>query len=83
MILLKTKIFQDFCQSTSLHGYSYLYNDNSKILRIMWIIVIIMSTGLGVCFIVSNTEDYLNSKIVTTIESTTIPVEVSIIKSIT
>ena len=67
----------DFCQSTSLHGYSYLSNADSIVTKIIWGIVIVAATGLGIAFLVSNTNAYMNATIVTNIESETFPLDVS------
>ena len=75
----KQKIFKDFCQSTSLHGYSYLYNTNSLALRIVWIFVILIMTYLGITFLVNNTNAYLKSTIVTSIEISSASLSVSLL----
>lgn len=72
------KVFKDFCESTSLHGYPYLFIANSIILKILWIIVIIAFTCIGIGFLISNTDDYLSSNIVTTIDTSSAPLTVSI-----
>ena len=71
------KGFQDFCESTSLHGYSYLYIAQSKLLMIFWVIVLITMTSLGVIFLVDNTMDYIEADVVTTIKSFTANLSVS------
>ena len=71
------KLLMDFCESTSLHGYSYLYNSNSMCLRVMWIFVIVLMTYLGISFLLSNTNDYLNSRILTSIETSSGSLNVS------
>ena len=71
------KVFKEFCESTSLHGYPYLYIANSLILKILWVIVIVAATFLGIVFLVSNTNDYLEARIVTTIESSSASLSVS------
>ena len=71
------KVFKDFCESTSLHGYSYLYIATSTLMKIIWIVWIVIATALGIGFVVSNTNDYLGAKIVTTIESSSAPLDVS------
>ena len=70
-------VFQDFCESTSLHGYSYLYIATSIFIRVFWTIVIVAMTALGIVFVVSNTNDYIEANIITTIESSTAPLDVS------
>ena len=71
------KVFKDFCESTSLHGYTYLYIASSICMKIIWIIIILLMTALGIGFVVSNTKEYLNANIVTTIETSTAPLDVS------
>ena len=63
------KLVKDFCESTSLHGYSYLYIVDTLALKLVWILVILCTTGLGIYFFVKNTEDYIKARIVTNIES--------------
>ena len=75
------QIFKEFCESTSLHGYSYLYNANSITLKCIWSIVILFMTGIGIYLSFKNTIEYLNAGIVTNIESSTAPLDVRIIHS--
>ena len=77
------KVFKEFCESTSLHGFPYLFIADSIILRIIWVIVILGFTCLGGYFFVANTNDYLSSGIVTTIESSSASLDVSIISLLT
>ena len=72
------KVFKEFCESTSLHGYPYLFIAHSIIVRIIWVIVILGFTCLGVYFLFYNTDDYLSSGIVTTIETSSASLDVSI-----
>ena len=65
------KIFNDFSVATSLHGYGYLQSANSLILKFIWILVILMMTGLAVTFVAINTDEYFKARITTTIESST------------
>ena len=73
-----SRALKDFCESTSLHGYNYLYSTDSITLKTLWIIIILIATGTGITFLVSNTNSYMNSKIVTNIESATVSLDVSI-----
>ena len=75
------RIFYEFCQSTSLHGYSYLNNFSSLWLKLFWIFVILSMTGLGIAFLVSNTNQYFEARLVTNIESSSADLSVSIIIS--
>ena len=72
-----SKFLKDFCQSTSLHGYSYLYLSDSITLKILWGIVILIATGTGIGLLVNNTKAYMESKITTNIESTSENLNVS------
>ena len=76
---MQLKILKDFCESTSLHGYSYLYIATSIFMKVLWVFVIVAMTAIGIVFVVINTNDYLEANIVTTIESSMIPLEVSFI----
>ena len=69
-------MFKDFCQSTSLHGYSYLYGNNKLPVKCFWLFVILAMTGLGILFIVLNTQQFLEARIETTIETSTAPLSV-------
>ena len=71
-------IFNDFSVATSLHGYTYLQSVNSMILKVIWILVILIMTGLGVTFVAINTDEYFKSRITTTIESSTADLSVRI-----
>ena len=73
------KVFKEFCESTSLHGYPYLFIANSIILKILWSIVIIAFTCIGIGFVISNTNDYLSSNIITTIDTSSEPLTVSVL----
>ena len=75
------KVFKEFCESTSLHGYTYLYIAESIVMKIVWIIVILSMTALGIGFIVSNTNEYMNARIVTTIDTSTASLNVRTIVS--
>ena len=74
---MQMKVFQDFCESTSLHGYSQFYIATSIFIKVFWVIVIVAMTALGIVFIVSNTNDYLEATTITTIESSTAHLKVS------
>ena len=69
-------IWKNFCESTSLHGYSYLYNASSVVEQLFWLIVISFTTVMGIILLVENTEDYYKETIVTTIESSSAPLDV-------
>ena len=70
-------IFNDFLVATSLHGYGYLHSVNSMALKVIWALVIVMMTGLGVMFVAINTDKYFEARIITNIESSTANLSVS------
>ena len=72
------KLVKDFCESTSLHGYSYLYIVDTLALKLVWILVILSTTGLGIYFFVKNTDDFIKARIVTNIESSSADLNVCI-----
>ena len=69
-------MFKDYCQSTSLHGFSYLYGNNKLAVKFFWLFVILAMTGIGILFIVLNTQQFLEARIETTIETSTAPLSV-------
>ena len=70
-------MFYDFCRSTSLHGYSYIVNNNSMVLKIAWIFVTLALTGLGIFFLSINTMEFFEANMTTNIESSSEPLSVS------
>ena len=73
------RIFTDFCKSTSLHGFNYLSNGTSISQKVFWVIVMTIMTVMGMSLLVQNTGDFCNSRIVTTINSSSAPLDVSMI----
>ena len=71
------RILKDFCGSTSLHGYCYIYNDESIALKLFWLFIILIMTGLGILFLVTNTMAFLEHKVYTTTETSSAPISVS------
>ena len=71
------RILKDFCQSTSLHGYGYIYNNESIALKLFWLFIILNMTGLGIFFLVTNTMEFLERKVYTTTETSSAPISVS------
>ena len=70
--------WKDFCKSTSLHGYNYLTNSSSNALKFFWSSVIVSITIIGMVFKISNTIEYLSAGFVTSIDSSTAPLTVSL-----
>ena len=72
------KVFNEFCESTSLHGYNYWYNADSVILKVAWAVVILAATCLGMVFLANQTKEYIDGRILTTIETSSAPLDVSL-----
>ena len=73
------KTFDEFCNSTSLDGYAYLRHSSSSLIwKVFWISVILAANGLAISFVVNNTSHYLKSDFITSIESSTEPLIVSL-----
>mgnify|MGYP001410866239 CR=1 FL=1 len=66
----------NFFQSTSLHGYAYISNSSSLTIKIIWGVITLGMTCLAFQLLAMNTNEYLRSRITTTIESTTTSLEV-------
>ena len=57
-------------------GYNYVHNANSKGLKIIWMLVILLMTGLGVFLLSKQTAEYMEARIVTNIETSTASLKV-------
>ena len=75
----RVRILKDFCESTSLHGYNYLSNGTSIAQKVFWAIVITTMTATGISLLIQNTGDFVDSRIITTIDSSSAPLDVSIL----
>ena len=71
------KVLNDFCESTSLHGWNYLNCTSNMVLKVIWVIGILGMTGLATYLLMKNTDEFLKSDVITTIESSTAPLGVS------
>ena len=63
------KVLKDFCESTSLDGYNHLHIADSVLTKVFWGVIILLATGTGLSFLVTNTKAYMQATIVTNIES--------------
>ena len=70
-------IIKQFCELSSFHGIAFLFNAATVLQRSFWILSIICLTSVGIYLIISNTESYVNSRIVTNIDSNTAKLTVS------
>ena len=74
------RIFRDFCEATSLHGYNYLYKTTYVAIKVFWFVIIATMTVIGIVFLGRNTNAYLKSSIITNIESISGQLTVSTVK---
>ena len=66
-----TDVLKEFCDNTSLHGYLYLKQASSWPLKIVWVLIIILMTSVGFVFVGLNTQQYMESRLLTSIDSST------------
>ena len=67
-------VFSIFCQNTSLPGWHYISQKNATVFqRFFWILTLLLSICITIFLLYNNTLDYLNSTIVTTLDSKTVP----------
>ena len=71
------KLAGEFCKSTSLHGFGFLYNAKTMAERLLWIFAIVATMVVSVFFLALNTDAYINSRLATNIESSTADLSVS------
>ena len=74
---LKGNVVQ-FCNVTTLHGYHYLTDSKFTISKLLWTILIIFMSGLALGVLIIHTDDYLNSGLSTTIDTTVSLAKVSL-----
>ena len=60
-----------------MHGYGYIYHNESIALKLFWLFIILNMTGLGILFLVTNTMEFLERKVYTTTETSSAPISVS------
>ena len=77
------RVFQNFCESTTLHGFSYLYIAKSLAGKVFFSSIILAMSIIGLFFLATNYVHYSKSTLITTIETTTAPLSEAIFPSIT
>ena len=70
------KVLNDFCELTSLHGWNYLNYTSNIVSKVIWVIGILGMTGLATYMLMKNTDEFLKADVITTIESSTAPLNV-------
>ena len=76
--------FTDFCRSTSLHGWQHL-TETPHLSRgvphgsgkYMWILIVVASIGVASFFLFTSILDFTSKYVVTNIDTTTAPLNVS------
>ena len=76
------KLLKDFCESTSLHGYNHFHIADSVLAKTIWGVIILIATGIGLNFVVTNTKTYMQATIVTNIDSSSDNLHVSNLRKI-
>ena len=61
---LKYQSFKAFCNQTSLHGWNYICHQNSsKVDKIFWTLIILLSASTAAYFLSKSTIDYQRSTV--------------------
>ena len=77
-----SSILRRFLEETSLPGWKYLITDDKAGLKLVWMVTLLCTCLFSAYSMGKYTEQYLNSSIITSIESTIAPVQVWILGSI-
>ena len=72
--------FSEFCERTSLHGWQHIHRVNTRKGRIVWLSIVLASLSVALLFLTTATKDFANRAVVTTIETTTASLQVSLRK---
>ena len=73
--------FTDFCHSTSLHGWQHLtetHHHHQTSGKYMWVLIVVASIGVASFFLFTSVDDFTSKYVVTNIDTTTAPLNVSI-----
>ena len=73
----KQNNFQEFCQQTSLHGWQHIQRVHTVKGRIVWFSIVLASLAVASLFLATAAKDFVLRSVVTTIETTTAPLQVS------
>ncbi len=70
------KNLQDFCATTTIHGFQYLVDSSLLVIaRVLWFLSIAVSFTIAAFLIKQSFDDWFDNPVLTTIESTSAPVE--------
>ena len=73
----KQNNFREFCQQTSLHGWQHIQRVHTVKGRIVWFSIVLASLAVASLFLATAAKDFVLRSVVTTIETTTAPLQVS------
>jgi len=65
--------FQTYCESTSLHGWQYLYRALGPKWRLTWAVMVLSSVVVACCFVFKQASEFTKATVVTTVDTTTAP----------
>ena len=74
----KKNNFEAFCQQTSLHGWQHITQNHTVQGRVVWFSIVIASLAVASLFLATAAKDFVIRSVVTTIETTTAPLQVSL-----
>ena len=74
----KKSTFSEFCQQTSLHGWQHIHRVNTRQGQIVWLSIVLASLAVASVFLATATKDFATRAVVTTIETTTASLQVSL-----
>ena len=69
--MLARASWEKYCNQTSLHGLSYIVTEKPKLSRIFWVIIVIIFKCFSLFFVFTGYTEFVNSKTITSINSTT------------
>ncbi len=68
--------FNRYCQWTSLHGFNFFgYPERSSTRTIFWLVVILVSTTLGLVVVGTNIKDFSSSTVSYDLDTPTLPLD--------
>ena len=70
-------MFKLYCEKSSLHGFQYFNHEGKHkcVSQLFWLTVVLGFIGLSFYLFSANLEEYLNSRTITTLDSTTLPLD--------
>ena len=66
--------FRKYCESTSLHGWQYIYRGKAE-WRLFWAGMVLSSVVVAFFFVFKQASEFTKATVVTTVDTTTAPLE--------